>query len=204
MTPNTYLFSPASSQASWERRDTKPSTAERLLAQKAAAAASENELDIKANLAMLNRRVFSLRRTKIRSEVAGLPDLPEDATKPPSKFVCVVMMKPSEQKTVDDIIKWYDGEHMDLFARTPGWIRGRLYELVAGPMEGAGKPDPTVSPNLSVTFLALHEFSTVEGIGGQEMIESVSTPWAKEVVADVGPNLEQRLFGYYSQFVKET
>src|SRR5690606_27783233 len=65
--------------------------------------------------------------------------------------------------------KWFEEEHIDMLARVPGWLRTRFFRTSS--IEGAGE----------VKYLALHDYTKENGLGGPEHKASMSTAWRAQV-----------------------
>ncbi|CAI4220128.1 unnamed protein product [Parascedosporium putredinis] len=65
--------------------------------------------------------------------------------------------------------KWYEEEHIEMLSRVPGWLRTRWYKTSS--IEDVGK----------VTYLAIHDYTQQNGLGGPEHKACMSTPWRSEV-----------------------
>lgn len=66
---------------------------------------------------------------------------------------------------VTEIEEWYEGEHIPLLLRAPGWYRARRYHVV--------RQDGTPT----WTHLALHELRDVAVLATSERAYARSTPW---------------------------
>ncbi|KAL5335877.1 Alpha/Beta hydrolase protein [Aspergillus crustosus] len=72
-----------------------------------------------------------------------------------------------------DLRAWYKDEHIPLLARVPGWRRSRLYVT------------SSIDPNSPKEFVALHEFTPQNGLGGAEHKASMETPWRARIAASL-------------------
>lgn len=90
--------------------------------------------------------------------------------------------------TGDQLDKFYEEEHIELFTKIPGWLRTRRF-VTAG-IEG--KDD--------VEYLALHDFAHADGLDGEEMKTVRSTPWYEEIQRDVVKDKLIRSYDLYYTF----
>ncbi|KAL2866667.1 putative alpha/beta hydrolase [Aspergillus lucknowensis] len=76
---------------------------------------------------------------------------------------------PADPAAEDDLRRWYRDEHIPMLARVPGWRRSRV--LVTA----------SIDPNARREFVALHEFTPQNGLGGPEHKAAMDTPWRNRV-----------------------
>ena len=84
-----------------------------------------------------------------------------------------------------ELDKWYRQEHIEMLSKVPGWLRTRRYVT------------SSVDSRSAVEYLALHEFSPQNGIGGPEFEATVQTPWAVDVISNV---VKQKRVGFYNLY----
>ncbi|KAJ6105028.1 hypothetical protein N7486_003717 [Penicillium sp. IBT 16267x] len=84
--------------------------------------------------------------------------------------------------------RWYCEEHIDMLARVPGWRRTRLFRTAA--IDSAA-PRET---------LALHEYSPVNGLGGEEHKAAMNTPWRQRLQEEVVASKVRRTYQWYYTF----
>ncbi|KAJ5662968.1 hypothetical protein N7507_003699 [Penicillium longicatenatum] len=84
--------------------------------------------------------------------------------------------------------RWYREEHIDMLARVPGWRRTRLFRTAA--IDSAA-PRET---------LALHEYSPVNGLGGEEHKAAMNTPWRQRLQDEVVASKVRRTYQWYYTF----
>ncbi|KAI5891404.1 uncharacterized protein SCHCODRAFT_01154339 [Schizophyllum commune H4-8] len=77
-------------------------------------------------------------------------------------------------------VDWYEGEHMPMLEKVPGWLCGRLYTISGDDSLGVhpeGRPE--------YHFLALHQFSEGGFMETKELKASQNTPWMEKVVEHI-------------------
>ncbi|KAJ8502561.1 hypothetical protein ONZ45_g11639 [Pleurotus djamor] len=154
---------------------------------------SEDGLAVVSDIAMLNRRVLSLKVAR------SAPNTPSTLR---GKVLLLILMQPSVALE-EELVKWYEEEHMDVFSKTPGWIRGRVYKLEEGPIELAENPSADVSTNPDLKYLAIHELADKDGLASPEAQNSLNTPRGQALKEDIGDKIEQRVFEIYKEFEKK-
>lgn len=151
------------------------------------AAASDNERTIIANLAMLNRRVYS--------HISSYPA--NDADVRPGKYLFIVMIQPAPESE-EEFNNWYEEEHVPLLSKSPGWVRSRRYKLInAAEVSGRANAEEALAP---LTYLALHEIESEETRETPEWKHATSTPWRNKVVNELVVGRDARLFELYKVF----
>ncbi|KAJ8472894.1 hypothetical protein ONZ45_g16493 [Pleurotus djamor] len=152
---------------------------------------SEAQKFVTANASMLNIRIATLKLSR------SSPDTPLTSR---SNFILFGLVQPSAAKEAE-FLSWYEEEHMDAVARTPGWVRGRVYEVIVGPHETAGNPNPNVTTK-ALKYLVIHEVSSIEHLSA--LNDTVKTPRGLEIHEDIGDSMERRVFKLYRDFPKHT
>lgn len=84
--------------------------------------------------------------------------------------------------------KWYEEEHIEMLSRVPGWLRTRWYKTSS--IEDVGK----------VTYLAIHDYTQQNGLGGPEHKACMSTPWRSEVDEKYVESKGRREFSLFYTF----
>ncbi|KAL3420477.1 alpha beta hydrolase fold family [Phlyctema vagabunda] len=98
-----------------------------------------------------------------------------------------IRVKPGQGPELD---KWYDEEHIAMFQKIPGWLRTRRFVTAA--VEGKPADD--------VEYLALHDFTPENGIGGPEFRAAVSTEWAQRLQKTAVESMSLRDYNLYYTF----
>ncbi|KAJ7760532.1 hypothetical protein B0H16DRAFT_1369764 [Mycena metata] len=118
------------------------------------------------------------------------PDATADSL--PCKYVLAVGLEPTPQEE-DDLNKWYEEEHMDLLAKTPGWRQGRRYKLVEQRQTG------TLADKPMSKYLAIHEFEENNFLQSPEFKHATSTEWRERVMSNM-VRREARVLELYKGF----
>ncbi|KAI4527768.1 hypothetical protein K525DRAFT_185861 [Schizophyllum commune Loenen D] len=88
-----------------------------------------------------------------------------------------VSLQPGKERAFVD---WYEGEHMPMLEKIPGWLCGRLYTIAGDKslgMHPEGRPE--------YQFLAVHQFSKGGFMETEELKASQNTPWLEEVMEHI-------------------
>ncbi|KAI0469335.1 Alpha/Beta hydrolase protein [Xylaria cf. heliscus] len=100
-----------------------------------------------------------------------------------------VQLTPKEAaNSVEEIQKWYGEEHIDMLSKVPGWLRSRLFKV-----SSLEKGEPT-------KFIALHDYTKTNGIGGPEYQAATSTPRTKELYAKYATMSSRRVYSLFYVF----
>jgi acetyl-CoA C-acetyltransferase len=126
----------------------------------------------KATMAQIDvgRKLYDLLQDKKAEDFVPLEDTP-DAEAAGHVLISNTSTLPAEDDTAkeEDLKRWYSDEHIPMLARVPGWRRSRLY-LTA-----------SIDPKAPREFVAIHEFTPQNGLGGPEHKASMDTPWRSRV-----------------------
>ena len=141
------------------------------------ASASEHDKAVGADLATLDRRVY----TQLSSDGAA-PDEPAPV------LLAVALSVPEGAE--DDLQAWYTDEHIPMLLQVPGWRRIRRFRLVRG-MDG---PAPE--------FLSVHELAGPQVLEAPAYRAAISPPWRDRVVASA-LRRERRVFGFRNALSSE-
>ncbi|KAL3476220.1 Thiolase, N-terminal domain-containing protein [Aspergillus californicus] len=87
----------------------------------------------------------------------------------------------------DELKRWYKEEHIPMLARVSGWRRSRFYVTAA------------IDANAPREFVALHEFTAQNGLGGAEHKASMATPWRNRI-ADMLASKTRRVYNWAYTF----
>lgn len=84
--------------------------------------------------------------------------------------------------------RWYREEHFEMLSRVPGWRRSRLYVT------------SSIDPKAPRESLALHEYSPVNGLGGDVHKAAMNTPWRQKLQETVVTSKKRRVYQWYYTF----
>ncbi|MCJ1415031.1 hypothetical protein MMC32_001361 [Xylographa parallela] len=108
---------------------------------------------------------------------------PLEAISPESAHnVLVVLRLTVHPHKRQELQRWYADEHIPLLAKIPGWRRTRLFQTAA------------VERAPATEYLAVHEYSPANGLGGPEWTASVSTPWYASIMRDAVTHVAPRTY----------
>ena len=150
---------------------------------------SKREADAMAQMSV-NRKLFDFVREWKAPDFRALedPTIPSDTG---NVLISVTFtLKPGEH-SVKELDKWYDEEHVDLLSKVPGWLRTRRF------VTSAITPD---SEKGDTEYMALHEYSPTNGLGGPEFQRAISTSWAQKIVDEVESTRARRVYSLYYTF----
>ncbi|MCJ1397155.1 hypothetical protein MMC11_000347 [Xylographa trunciseda] len=112
----------------------------------------------------------------------------EEVTPEPEENVLVVLrlnVHPDKRKELES---WYADEHIPLLSKIPGWRRTRLFQTSA------------VERTPEIEYLAVHEYSPANGLGGPEWKASVSTPWYESIMSSAVTRVVRRTYNLHYIF----
>ncbi|KIJ51448.1 hypothetical protein M422DRAFT_158218 [Sphaerobolus stellatus SS14] len=144
---------------------------------------SEREKIVLSKLETLDRRIYRLLYSKGHFEPS-----------PGSDAIIVTVNLRVPLSAASEVEEWYTKEHVEMLSRVSGWYRTQFLRQEE-PKEPAG----------FALYLAIHEYSTVNGLKGPEHAAAVSTPWRMRVMSDLvegGPH--RRTYSLYHVFTKQT
>jgi hypothetical protein len=98
------------------------------------------------------------------------------------KFILVVLVDPEPGEHEDNFNRWYEEEHMGLFAKIPGWLRGRRFVLNQAETKFAFGAAKDKTPR---KYIAVHDFASPEYGESAEMKAAMSTEWFGNVMQHV-------------------
>lgn len=143
----------------------------------------------KATIAQIavDRRLYDLLDDQKASSYQSLETQP-DSSSTGSVLVAVSLTVPADATKEDDLNRWYREEHITMLARVPGWRRSRRFVTAA------------IDPKAPREFLALHEYSPSNGLGGPEHKASMDTPWHHRLMSEVVTDKKRRVYQWAYTF----
>ncbi|KAI1108681.1 Alpha/Beta hydrolase protein [Nemania sp. NC0429] len=103
-------------------------------------------------------------------------------------LVAVQLTPKDPDSAVEAIQKWYEEEHIDMLSKVPGWLRSRLFKT-----SSLEKGEPT-------KFIALHDYTKTNGVGGAEYQAAISTPRTKELWEKYATMSSRRVYSLFYVF----
>ncbi|KAL4874446.1 Thiolase, N-terminal domain-containing protein [Aspergillus karnatakaensis] len=94
---------------------------------------------------------------------------------------------PADNEKETDLKNWYKEEHIPMLSKVPGWRRSRLFVT------------SYIDSKAPREFVALHEFTPQNGLGGAEHKASMETPW-REKVAGYLTSKQRRVYNWAYTF----
>ena len=154
---------------------------------------SAREKDILARLALLDRRTYAA------VPVATPPCPGYDPAKPGPVLSFFAADVPDEH--VPEFDRWYEEEHVPLFANIPGWVRTTRFVLRDA---GASGSDESLRPEggRPQRFLALHEWTSERVLEDDAFKAAIATPWAQKMFANAS-RVDARLFKLVRTWTRE-
>ena len=150
---------------------------------------SQRETDVMAQI-IIKRKLFDFVREWKSPEFKDL----EDPTVPAGTgnvLISVTLTLKSGDENIKELNKWYDQEHVSLLQKVPGWLRTRRF------VTSAITPD---SERGDTEYMALHEYSPTNGLGGPEFRTAISTPWAQKTASEIEKMRTRRVYNLYYTF----
>ncbi|CDO68429.1 hypothetical protein BN946_scf184707.g10 [Trametes cinnabarina] len=145
---------------------------------------SEREKSILSRIALLDRRTYELLEPVYPPKAGDAYD--------PAKPGAVLSIIEVDIKPVpgaeEDFHKWYDGEHIPLLAKVPGWVRSRRFVLVdsgAIGSEAKGERPPK--------FLAIHEWESADVFERSDFKAASETEWTKRILGNLAVFKRRRM-----------
>ncbi|KAI5116189.1 hypothetical protein M0805_002284 [Coniferiporia weirii] len=151
---------------------------------------SARETSVLEQIQLLERRIYTLNEDAPTTVSADFTGVKEGST-----LVAVSIDVPPEHEA--NFNSWYDTEHVSLLRLVSGWQRSRRFILTESGATGVLNKSSDYKP--PPRFLALHDYSSAEGLNGPEWKAATSTPWREKVFANV-QNIERRVLKVYKTF----
>lgn len=148
---------------------------------------SEKEKDILSRLGGLSRRTYVQ-----TGSIISPHDTPSSL---PSQYVFSVGLEVAEESDAE-FNKWYDEEHLPLFVKIPGILRGRRFKLVEHAHRGKLDSEKHVCKYLALYDIEHNHFRELP-----EFKHATSTPWRAEVMKSV-VDRDLRIFQLHKVFEK--
>lgn len=92
----------------------------------------------------------------------------------------------------EELNKWYEGEHVPLLQKVPGWRRTRRFVTSYLDLESGHKTEKE--------YLALHEYAPQNGLGGPEFKAAITTQWCEKIYKDIVKDRKRRVYDLYYTF----
>jgi hypothetical protein len=149
---------------------------------------SPREVEVLSKVSF-DRRLYDLVSSR------GSPKLKLEEMKPGDiELVAVSMTLKDVEDAEVQFDRWYEEEHIDLLSKVPGWLRTRRFKT------------SSVAEEEEVTYLALHEYASSNGLGGKEHQTAMSTTWRDEIMTRYVKDKSRRtymLFHVFGSILKE-
>jgi pimeloyl-ACP methyl ester carboxylesterase len=134
----------------------------------------------------VDRKLFDFIESRESKEFRRLEDVGNEGQG--NVMIAVfVDLQPGEDKK-EQLDKWYREEHIEMLSKVPGWLRTRRFVT------------SSIDPQAPVEYLALHEYTPKNGLGGPEFVAATTSPWNKEVMSKVVKEKRRRTYDLYYTF----
>jgi hypothetical protein len=143
---------------------------------------SPREVEILSKVSF-DRRVYGLVSTRDSSKLELEDMKPGDV-----ELVAVTMTLKDVDYAEVEFDRWYEEEHIDLLSRVPGWFRTQRFKT------------SSIAVEKEVTYLALHEYTSSNGLGGKEHQAAMSTSWRDEIMTKYVKDKSRRTFRLFHVF----
>ncbi|KAL4871704.1 hypothetical protein BDV12DRAFT_183556 [Aspergillus spectabilis] len=142
----------------------------------------------KATMAQIavDRKLYDLLQDEKAADFQPLENQP-DTESAGHVLISNTSTLPADPAKEDDLRNWYKDEHIPMLARVPGWRRSRLFVTAS------------IDPKAPREFVALHEFTPQNGLGGPEHKASMETPWRARI-ADSLTSKTRRVYNWAYTF----
>ncbi|KAE8386809.1 Alpha/Beta hydrolase protein [Aspergillus alliaceus] len=143
----------------------------------------------KATMAQIavDRRLYDLIDDQKSSAYTPLEEIP-DTEAAGSVLVSVLLTVPADATKEEDLNRWYREEHIPMLARVPGWRRSRRFIT------------SSIDPKAPREFLALHEYSSKNGLEGPEHKAAMDTPWHNRIMSETVRDKKRRVYQWAYTF----
>lgn len=146
---------------------------------------SQRESDTMAKI-QVDRMVFDFVEERKSKEFKALEDVGNEGQG--NVMVAVFLnLKDGDDKKAE-LDRWYREEHIEMLSKVPGWRRTRRFVT------------SSIEQGAPVEYLALHEYSPKNGLGGEEFKAATSTEWNKRIMTDVVKEKRRRVYELYYTF----
>ncbi len=155
---------------------------------------SAHELSVLARLEFLDRRIY----TPLPPVAA--PGVPESRH---GAYVSVVELTIRDDPAAEAALNaWYDGEHVPMLARVPGWVRTRRFvaHSVLSVQGTSVVSDTGAMPRTAPgKYLAIHEWESLDAFETEEFRAATSTEGREKVMGPEGAVVrhERRVFKFF-------
>jgi len=136
----------------------------------------------------VDRKFYDLVSSQESPEFLTLEEVKYEGAEGNVMVAVIVTLKDPARK--EEVVKWYEEEHIPMLSKVPGWRRSRIF--VTSHVEPKS-PEET-------EYLTLHEYGPENGMGGQEFQDAINTPWRTEVFDKIIGEKRRRPYELYYTF----
>jgi pimeloyl-ACP methyl ester carboxylesterase len=152
---------------------------------RAAPVQSQRERDVMAKM-IVDRRFYDLEFEQSGDAFKVLEEIENEPGAENVMVAASVTLTDETQRQKYE--EWFDTEHVPMLSKVPGWRRSRRF--VTSSLEtGRG-----------FEILGLHEYSTTNGMGGEEFQAAVNTPWRSKVFEEVVKEKKRKVWELFYTF----
>ncbi|PSS15003.1 hypothetical protein M430DRAFT_123609 [Amorphotheca resinae ATCC 22711] len=146
---------------------------------------SQREADTMAQISVV-RKLYDFVESRESKDFKKLEEVQNEGQGNVMVAVFITLYPGADKKAQLD--KWYREEHIEMLSKVPGWLRTRRFVT------------SSVDSKSPVEYLALHEYSPKNGLGGPEFQAAVSTKWNDEVMSNTVRSKKRRVYDLYYTF----
>lgn len=151
---------------------------------------SQRERDLRPSI-KINRRNFDFIEEFTQDNTTTFTPL--ESLSPENKednilVAACITLNPATANAKESYEEWFSSEHIPMLKKVPGWLRCRRFVTTPG------------SNGAKVEYLALHEYASSNGIGGDAFKAAASGPRTKEVLEKCVKSAERRTWARYYTF----
>lgn len=136
----------------------------------------------------VGRKLYDLVEERSQDNYIQLEDRADNDPETRGSVMIAVTTTFSDAEKEAEHNRWNREEHIEMLSRVPGWRRTRLFRTAA--IDSAA-PRET---------LALHEYSPVNGLGGEEHKAAMNTPWRQRLQDEAITSKVRRTYQWYYTF----
>lgn len=106
-----------------------------------------------------------------------MPALPRLPSTDPAAYAFLVAMEPGPGSD-QDFNDWFQRQHLDMLSMCNGYVRTILFKLE----QEQPRTDPSKPSTVPPSYLAVHEFETLDSMDHKQFQRTQETEWAKRIL----------------------
>ena len=144
----------------------------------------------KATMAQIgvDRKLYDLVEDRKTGDYVPLEEQADSEAKGSVMVAVSLTLRGENKDDEQEVDRWYRDEHIDMLAKVPGWRRTRRFVT------------STIDPGAPREYVALHEYTAKNGLGGAEHQAAMNTPWRNKVMNSLVAEKRRRVYEWYYTF----